>query len=75
MVGSYRKPLSLHDLPTDPWDFRALEGLSEETLQLLVDPVYRQLDTPNPPASAFNWYCALSEELERRAAAEVGAQI
>ena len=70
MEGLYRKLLSLLDLPTDPWDSRALAEMSNETLQLLVDPVYRQLDTPNPPASAFSWYCALSEELERRAEAE-----
>ena len=73
-VRERRGTLSLFDLPADPLDSRSLAELPLETLQRLVDLVYRQLDTAFPSVYAFDWYCSLTEEWGRRMGAGVPGQ-
>jgi hypothetical protein len=44
----------------------ALTAASTEELGIIVDALYRNLDTPKPVLGAQDWYDLASEELARR---------
>lgn len=51
---------------TDPET--TLAAASTEELSIIVDALYRNLDTPTPVFGAQDWYDLATEELERRSA-------